>query len=48
MRIKDEKFTMFGAMRRPPFAPGVKVPDIANVKGKPDAVGKMNLLSMNM
>lgn len=39
---------MFGVIRRPPFAPGVKVPDIANVRGKPDAVGIMNLLSMKM
>lgn len=35
-------------MRIPPLAPGVKVPDRANVKGKPDAVGIMNLLSMKM
>lgn len=35
-------------MRMPPTAPGVKVPDRANVRGKPDAVGMMNLLSMKM
>lgn len=40
--------TILGDRRRPPFAPGVKVPDSANVKGKPAAVGIMNLLSMKM
>lgn len=35
-------------MLKPPFAPGVKVPDRANVRGNPDAVGMTNLLSMKM
>lgn len=35
-------------MSRPPFAPRVKVPDRANVRGNPDAVGMVNLLSMKM
>lgn len=44
----ENAHTIFGDRRRPPFAPGVKVPDRENVKGKPDAVGIMNRLSMKM
>lgn len=47
-RISVGVFTMVREMRRPPFAPGVKVPDRAKDRGMPDEVGKMNLLSMKM
>lgn len=32
----------------PPVAPGAKVPDSANFRGKPDAVDKVNLFSIKM
>lgn len=47
-RMSDDVFTMLGERRRPPFAPGAKVPDIAKVSGNPEEVGKVNLLSMKM
>lgn len=39
---------MFGSMLKRPLAPGAKVPDRANARGRPEAVGMMNLLSIKM